>query len=121
MCGANGLRCGDDLCSPILAVTCVVAFISSTINPPSTNSWIVCCRKDRGGCSCPCRWLCSVHTFSGITMCQSFEVVLVALSGDLWGYLGEVLRGGRGFLDSFLVSEQFADGSYLRGCQVLFR
>jgi len=54
-------------------------------------------------------------------MCPLFEVVLVALSGGLWGYLGEVLRGDRGFLDSFLVSEQFADGSYLRGCQVLFR
>jgi hypothetical protein len=45
-------------------------------------------------------------------MCPIFEVVLVALSGGSWGCLGEVWMG---------VSERFADGSFLRGWQVLFR
>jgi len=33
------------------------------------------------------------------------------------GCLGEVWKGGRGFLDSISVSEQFADGSYKWGAR----
>jgi len=48
--------CGSDMCDPFSAVVGVAATLSFTINPPSTNSWIVCRRKDRGGCGCSHRW-----------------------------------------------------------------
>lgn len=70
--------CGTDMCEPFPTATGVVASISFTINPPSTNSRIVCRHKDRGGCGCSRRWSC-------------------------------------------LVSEQFTDGSYIRGWLKLFR
>jgi len=41
---ANKVRCGVDLCGSIPAVAGVTTSISSMINPPSTNSRIVCCR-----------------------------------------------------------------------------
>jgi len=43
----------------IPAVAGVVTTLSFTINSPSTNSQIVCRRKDRDGCGCSRRWSCS--------------------------------------------------------------
>jgi len=51
----RGCLCGVDLCGSIPAVAGVAASLSYTINPPSTNSRIVCRRKNRGGCGCS-RW-----------------------------------------------------------------
>jgi len=48
--------CGTDTCDPFPAAIGVVTSLSFTINPPSTNSRIVCRRKDRGGCGCSCWW-----------------------------------------------------------------
>jgi hypothetical protein len=58
MCGAKGVMCGVDLCSPIPAAAGVAIAFPYTINPPSMNFWIVCRRKDRDGCGCSRRWLC---------------------------------------------------------------
>jgi hypothetical protein len=44
--------CGIDMCDPIPTVASVAASLSIMINPPSTNSRIVCHRKDRDGCGC---------------------------------------------------------------------
>jgi hypothetical protein len=45
----------------LLSVAAGVAIsLSFMINPPSTNSRIVCRRKDRGGCGCSRRWSCLV-------------------------------------------------------------
>jgi hypothetical protein len=89
------MRCGANLCGPIPAVAGVVTFISPMINPPSTNFWIVCCRKDRGSCSCQRRWLCSDRfcliwweTPFGITACPVSEV---ALSGAILMRFGEAI------------------------------
>jgi hypothetical protein len=45
----NGVMCGAELSGSIMAATGVAAALPSTINPPSMNFQIVCCRKDRGG------------------------------------------------------------------------
>ena len=55
----DGVMCGADLRVLIPAAVGVVASISSMINPPSTNSRIVCCLKDHDCCSCSCQKLCS--------------------------------------------------------------
>ena len=55
----DGVMCGADLRGLIPTVVGVVAAFSSMINPPLTNSQIVCCRKDHGCCGCSRRWLCS--------------------------------------------------------------
>jgi hypothetical protein len=47
---------GTNMCDPFPAAAGVVTSISFTINPPSTNSRIVCRRKDRGGCGSLRRW-----------------------------------------------------------------
>lgn len=47
---------GADMCDPVSAAAGVAVSLPFMINPPSTNSWIVCHRKDRGGCGCSCRW-----------------------------------------------------------------
>jgi len=56
-CGVVGVMCGTDMFDLFSAVAGVVTPHSFTINPPSTNSRIVCRRKDRGGCGCLRRWL----------------------------------------------------------------
>jgi len=81
VCGAKGVWCVADRCGLILAGAGVVASISYMINPPSTNSRIVCCRKDHGGCGYPHQWLCIVRfcliwwQTPGVTVCPLFEVV----------------------------------------------
>ena len=47
---------GPDMCDPVPAVVGVMVSLPFMTNPPSTNSQIVCRRKDRGGCGCSCRW-----------------------------------------------------------------
>jgi hypothetical protein len=44
--------CGADMCDLFSANAGVVTSLSFTINHPSTNSQIVCSRKDRGDCGC---------------------------------------------------------------------
>ena len=39
-----------------VATPCEATSFSSTINPPSSNSQIVCRRKDRGGCGASRLW-----------------------------------------------------------------
>jgi len=41
--------CGADRCGPFSVAAGVAPSLSFTINPPLTNSLIVCGRKDRGG------------------------------------------------------------------------
>jgi hypothetical protein len=52
-----GVTCGTDMFDPFPAAPGVMTPLSFTINPPSTNSRIVCRRKDRGGRGCSRRWL----------------------------------------------------------------
>jgi len=47
--------CGPDMCGRISPLAGAATSFSSMINPPSTNSQIVCRRKDRGGCGVS-RW-----------------------------------------------------------------
>ena len=42
-------------------------------------------------------------------------MVVVALHGGSWGFLGEVWMCDHVFLDSDVVSERFADGSFIMG------
>ena len=51
----GGGLCHTDRCYPFSTVG-VAASLSFMINPPSTNSRIVCRRKDHGGCGCSRRW-----------------------------------------------------------------
>ena len=107
-----GVLCGTNTGDMFSTVAGVVTSISFMINPPSTNSQIVCCRKDRGGCGCPHRWLCIVRfclfwwQTLAVTVCTLFEVVAL-VSGAV--------------LVRFGVSEWFADVTYLKGWHVLFR
>jgi len=48
--------CGANMCDLFLAIAGVETSLSFMINPPSTNSRIVCRRKDRGGYGCSHRW-----------------------------------------------------------------
>jgi len=56
MCGVEGVVCGADLCGMISAAAGMTASFSSMINPPSTNSRMVCRRKDRGVCGVSRQW-----------------------------------------------------------------
>lgn len=47
--------CGADMCDLFPAAAGMVASLSLTINPPSTNFRIVCRRKERGAFGC-LRW-----------------------------------------------------------------
>lgn len=77
----GGGRCGD--------------IFLSTINPPSTNFWIVCRRKDRGGCG--------VHD-GGSLACFGGRPPL--------GSLDVCWMTGRGFFGTrFLCQNSFADRS----------
>ena len=49
VCGVVGVKCGADRCGPFLVVVGVTTPLSFMINLPSTNSRIVCRRKDHGG------------------------------------------------------------------------
>jgi hypothetical protein len=48
--------CDIDRCDPFPTAACVASSLSFMINPPSTNSRIICRRKDHGGCGCSHRW-----------------------------------------------------------------
>jgi len=48
-CGTEGAMCCADMGDLFLRVVRVAASFSFTINPSSTNFWIVCCRNDRDG------------------------------------------------------------------------
>jgi len=68
--------CGTDLRDSLSAAVGVVTSLSFTINPPSTNSQIVCRRKDRGGFGCSRWWSCRFNfcliwwqTPSWVTVC----------------------------------------------------
>jgi len=105
MGGAKGVMGGTDLWGPIPVASSVATTLSSTINPPSVNSQIVCRCMDRGGCGCSRRWLCGFRfclircqTLFGVTVRPLFEVV-VALSRGSWDCLSEVWRSGHDFLD----------------------
>jgi len=69
---------GTDMCDLFTAVAGVVTSLSVMFNHPSTNSWIVCRRKDHGGCGCSCRWPWCFRfcLFGGrppeVTMCSLF-------------------------------------------------
>ena len=104
-CGVKGVMCGADLCGLIPTTARVATTISSTINPPWTNSWIVCCRKDRGSCGCSCRWLCSFRfcliwwqTPYGINVCP-LSVMWWRCSDALWWRCFS--WGGGGVLDGW--------------------
>jgi len=51
------VSCGGGMCDLFSTTVGVATSLSFTINPPSTNSRIVCRRKNRGGCGCSRRWL----------------------------------------------------------------
>jgi len=70
--------CGADMCGSILMASGVATSPSFMINPPSTNSQIVCRRKDRGGCGCSHRWRCSFR-FCLISWQTSYEVTMCPL------------------------------------------
>lgn len=61
LCGGGGwcegCLCGVDMCDLVSTAASVAVSLPFTINPPSTNSRIVCRRKDSGGRGCSCQWL----------------------------------------------------------------
>ena len=77
---------GADMCDLFSAIAGVATSLSFTINPPSTNSRIVCCRKDRSDCGCSCRWLWCFRfcLFGGkppeVTMCSLFFSISMLFS-----------------------------------------
>ena len=82
------------VCGPYPAAAGVASSLSSTINPPSTNFRIVCCRKDRGGCGCSRWWSCRFRfcliwckTPSRVTVCPlflGFSDVVLCCGMVLW-------------------------------------
>ena len=63
--GVEEVWCRADMCDPFLAAPGVAVSLPFMINPPSMTSWIVCRRKDRGGCSYRWLWCFSFCLFGG--------------------------------------------------------
>jgi len=60
--GVKGVRWCRSVWSDFGGCRCAT-YLSSTITPPSTNSRIVCHRKDRDGCGCSCQWPCNFRFY----------------------------------------------------------
>jgi len=131
MCCRGGLR-GVDMHDQFPVAAGVVASLSCTINPPSTNFRIVWHRKDRGGCSRRWSWCFRFRLFGArsaeVNMCFVISTISMLIFVLCGGGGGSRLRwwlcvGDRGvvfvmfgwvvlpFLDSGLVLERFEDVS----------